>query len=258
MIGVAHLLGLRQASVTYPGGRMALRPTDLQFAEGQITVLLGPSGAGKSSILRLLNGLVPPSEGEVVRKGIGSLDQPIAMRAHRLSTATIFQQHHLIGRLTVLDNVLLGRLGAWSWLQTILPPSRRDRLLALAALDQVGLAPRALDRADGLSGGEQQRVGIARAMAQRPSIILADEPIASLDPASAERMLSDLRRICRDDGLTAVVSLHQVEFARRFADRIVGVQHGRIVFDGPPAALDDHAVDEIYGVASPAGALAAE
>jgi phosphonate transport system ATP-binding protein len=252
------LLGLRQASVTYPGGRTALRPADIQFAEGRITVLLGPSGAGKSSILRLLNGLVSPTQGHVVRTGIGSLDEPRALRAHRLSTAMIFQQHHLIGRLTVLDNALLGRLGFWSALQTILPPSRRDRLLALAALDRVGLAARALDRADGLSGGEQQRVGIARAMAQQPSILLADEPIASLDPAAAERLLSDLRRICRDDGLTAVVSLHQVEFARRFADRIVGVRLGRIVFDGPPAALDAHAVDEIYGVARPAGALAAE
>jgi phosphonate transport system ATP-binding protein len=169
----------------------------------------------------------------------------------------IFQQHYLIGRLSVLRNVLVGRLGARGTLSSMLPASRRDRHLALAAIDRVGLLDRALDRADTLSGGQQQRVGIARAMAQEPVIVLADEPVASLDPATAERVLTDLHRICREDGITAIVSLHQVEFARRFADRIIGLCRGRVVFDGAAAALTGAAIARIYEAAKPPPAVAA-
>jgi phosphonate transport system ATP-binding protein len=179
------------------------------------------------------------------------------LRAQRLTTGMIFQQHHLIGRLSVLRNVLVGRLGARGTLSSMLPASRRDRHLALAAIDRVGLLDRALDRADTLSGGQQQRVGIARAMAQEPVIVLADEPVASLDPATAERVLTDLHRICREDGITAIVSLHQVEFARRFADRIIGLCRGRVVFDGAAAALTGAAIARIYEAAKPPPAVAA-
>ena len=158
------------------------------------------------------------------------------MRAHRRRTGMVFQQHQLIGRLSVLANVLTGRLGYHSGLRTLLPFSAAEKRLALAAIERVGLLDHALRRADQLSGGQQQRVGIARALAQQPAIVLADEPVASLDPATAERVLALLHRICREDGITAVVSLHQLEFARRFADRIVGLARGEVVFDGPPAS----------------------
>lgn len=213
-------------------------------------VLLGASGAGKSSLLRTLNGLVRPSAGRVLVPDLGALDQPRVLHAHRRRTGMVFQQHHLIGRCSVLTNVLMGRLGDYGSLATLLPWSRADKVRALTALDRVGLLEHALRRADELSGGQQQRVGIARALVQQPRLLLADEPVASLDPATAERVLSLLHTICKSDGLTAVVSLHQVPFARQFADRIVGLAAGRVVFDGAPSALTDTAVRALYGAAA--------
>jgi phosphonate transport system ATP-binding protein len=253
------VLRLVDVTVAYGNGVVALEPTNLAIAEGQFTVLLGASGAGKSTLLRSLNGLVRPTKGDVLRAGTGSIfRRPSALRTHRLTTGMIFQQHHLIGRLSVLNNVLMGRLGTHGSLASIFPASRKDRHIALTAIDRVGLLDRALDRAYTLSGGQQQRVGIARAMTQKPLIVLADEPVASLDPATAEKVLADLHRICREDGITAVVSLHQVEFARRFADRIVGLSKGRVVFDRPPAELDAAAISTIYDVPHPVLARAAE
>jgi phosphonate transport system ATP-binding protein len=232
--------------VTYGNGTRALYPTSLQFLKGEFVVLLGASGAGKSTLLRALNGLVVPSSGQVVANDIGNLSSPAHLRLHRRHTGMVFQQHHLIGRLSVLANVLIGRLGYHSGLATLAPWSRIEKEGALAALDRVGLLDRALDRADQLSGGQQQRVGIARALVQQPKLLLADEPIASLDPATAERLLALLHGICRSDGLTLVVSLHQVEFARQFADRIVGLHNGAVVFDGTPAALTPALAERLY------------
>ncbi len=162
-------------------------------------MLIGPSGAGKSTLLRCLNGLVRPTRGDVFAEGVGSIfASGRALRLHRRRAGMVFQQHHQIGRLTALQNVLLGRLAEHGFLRSLLPPPRADRLLALVALERVGLLDRALDRADRLSGGQQQRVGIARAMAQGLRVVLADETVASLDPAAAEKVLTDLRRICRD------------------------------------------------------------
>jgi phosphonate transport system ATP-binding protein len=253
------MLRLDHATVTYANGLTALQPTSLDFRPGEFTVLLGASGAGKSTLLRCLNGLVRPTAGDVIADGLGSIfSDRRALRRHRRRTGMVFQQHHLIGRLTALDNVLTGRLGAHGFLRSLVPLPRADRRLALAALDRVGLVDRALDRADRLSGGQQQRVGIARAMAQQPRIVLADEPVASLDPGTAEKVLSDLYRICREDGIAAIVSLHQVEFARRFADRVVALAGGRVVFDGRPEQLGSRALDHIYDSPAPPLAEAAE
>jgi phosphonate transport system ATP-binding protein len=146
----------------------------------------------------------------------------------------IFQQHHLIGRISALANVLTGRLGYHTSLRTLLPPARVEKISALEALERVGMIAYANRRTDQLSGGQQQRIGIARTLVQKPSLILADEPVASLDPTTAERTLQLFHDICRSDGITAIVSLHQVELARRFADRVIGLSGGRVVFDGRP------------------------
>lgn len=255
------MIRVDNCTVTYANGVTALKPTTIDFAEGQFTVLLGPSGAGKSTLLRTLNGLVRPTVGGVTIAGLGSIFSTAAtLRRHRRSTGMVFQQHHLIGRLTVLQNVLIGRLGAHTAFRTLMPLPAGDRNLALATLDRLGLLERALDRADQLSGGQQQRVGIARAMVQQPRVVLADEPVASLDPATAQQVLSDLHRVCREDKITAIVSLHQVDLARRYADRIVGLAGGAVVFDGAPSGLDAAIVDRIYGTAfelRPGGSLPA-
>ena len=245
------MIVVQDVSVRYPNGVQALKPTSATFGKGEFVVLLGPSGAGKSTLLRTLNGLVRPTAGDVQLKDAGSIFAGSrALREHRRRTGMVFQQHHLIGRLSALQNVLIGRLGEHNLIRSLLPLPRADRLIALEALDRVGLADRALDRADQLSGGQQQRVGVARAMAQRPTLMLADEPVASLDPAASERVLADLHRICEEDGITAVVSLHQVDLAKAFADRIIGLSEGSIVFEGQPAALHADTLDLIYKTAS--------
>lgn len=233
--------------VTYGQRTRALQSTSLAIEKGSFVVLLGASGAGKSTLLRTLNGLVRPMAGTVVADNVGALTSRSELARHRRQTGMIFQQHHLIGRLSVLRNVLMGRLGYHRSWSTLMPWSRAEKELALSAIERVGLLDRALHRADQLSGGQQQRVGVARALAQQPRILLADEPVASLDPATAEHLLRLMRDICKSDGLTAVVSLHQVEFARRFADRIIGLKAGAVVFDGAPDHLTTERSAALYG-----------
>ena len=240
------MLRIEDMGVTYPGNVLALRPTTVDFNKGEFTVLLGLSGAGKSTLMRSLNHLVQPTAGKVVSAEFGDLDNRRTVRLHRSRTAMVFQHHQLIERHTALQNVLTGRLAYHSTWRSLLPMPRRDLELALHCLERVGLADKALARIDQLSGGQQQRVGIARALAQQPSMILADEPVASLDPATSEKVLGLLRDICQEDGITAVISLHQLEYAQRFADRIIGLANARIVFDAPPADLKQHHLNEIY------------
>jgi phosphonate transport system ATP-binding protein len=232
--------------VTYKNNLRALKSTSLDITQGSFVVLLGTSGAGKSTLLRALNGLVKPTAGSVTAAGLGDLADPSTLQRHRRQTGMIFQQHHLIGRLNVLNNVLLGRLGHHSGWRMFCPWTRSEKEQALAVIDRVGLLERALARADQLSGGQQQRVGMARALIQQPRLLLADEPIASLDPNTALRLLQLLHDICKSDGLTAVISLHQVDFARQFADRIIGLKQGAVVFDGSPQELSERHVKELY------------
>ena len=240
------MLRIEDMGVTYPGDVLALKPTTVDFRKGEFTVLLGLSGAGKSTLLRSLNHLVTPTTGRVVSAEFGPLTNRRTLRQHRCRTAMVFQHHHLIERKTALDNVLTGRLAYHGTFRSILPLPRADLELALSCLDRVGMADKALSRVDQLSGGQQQRVGIARALAQQPSMILADEPVASLDPATSERVLSLLRNICREDDIAAVVSLHQLEYAKTFADRIVGLANSEIVFDAAPSALTEKEIAKIY------------
>ena len=244
--GADPVLSVDNVSVTYATGTTALHETSIRFDDHAFTVLLGPSGAGKSTLLRSLNLLVRPTTGRITARDMGVLEGAAKIREHRRRCAMIFQQHQLIGRLSALRNVLTGRLGQHSSWRTLWPAAEEERRLALACLERVGLLDKALSRCDALSGGQQQRVGIARALAQQPDIILADEPVASLDPAASERVLTKLRDVCKEDGTPVIVSLHQLEYARQFADRIIGLSAGRIVFDDVPARLDDAALARIY------------
>jgi phosphonate transport system ATP-binding protein len=211
--------------------------------------IIGRSGAGKSTLLRLVNRLIEPSGGQV---RFGGRDVTVlkgaALRAWRARCAMIFQQFNLTGRLDVLTNVLVGRISHHNTLPAIMGWfGARDRAFAVQALDRLDMLAQALQRVDTLSGGQQQRVAIARALVQEPRLILADEPIASLDPRSATVVMQALRRINREDGITVLCNLHSLATAREYCDRIVGMAAGRVVFDGPPQALTAQASNAIYG-----------
>ena len=239
------MIQLENVSVRY-GDTVALHPVSLTIPDGQFTVLLGPSGAGKSTFLRCFNLMSRLDSGELRVSGFSGNWNGKNLQRLRRQTGMIFQQHQLIGRRTVLQNVLMGRLGYHSVLRSLFPLSVQEQELGLKSLRRVGLLEKALCRVDELSGGQQQRVGIARVLTQQPGTILADEPVASLDPATAEKVMDLIHSVCKEDGITAVVSLHQVDLARMYADRIVGMSAGRIVFDGAPADLTPSKVDELY------------
>lgn len=238
-------ISVRCATKRFPNGFEALRGIDAEIHAGSFTVILGPSGAGKSTLLRLMNGLESPTSGEV--RVAGEVVDARSLRRIRSKVAMVFQQFNLVDRLSVATNVLTGRLAHRSWVGSVFYLFRKEDLgIAHEALARVGLTDKAWSRADKLSGGQQQRVGVARALAQQPLVILADEPVASLDPVSSEEIMSLLREICDRDGITVVVNLHQVELARRFADRVIGMNAARIVFDGSPAQMTQPVLRRIY------------
>ncbi len=240
------IVELKNVGVTYANGVIALKSVSLPLNRGEFTVVLGSSGAGKSTLLRTINYLNPPTQGRIWSDGLGDLSNPKVLRSHRQRTGMIFQQHQLIERHSALQNVLTGRLAYHSFWRSLFPLPQVDQRLALDCLERVGLIDKALTTVKDLSGGQKQRVGIARALAQEPQLMLADEPIASLDPASSHRVLSLLKTICKTDGISALLSLHQVDFAKEYGDRIIGLAHGGVIFDGPPSVLDHHNLDEIY------------
>ncbi len=238
-------ISIESVTKRFPNGFEALKGISTEIDAGSFTVVLGPSGAGKSTLLRLLNGLETSTGGSV--RIAGETLVKGNLRKLRSSVAMVFQQFNLVDRLSVVTNVLTGRLAHRSWVGSVFYLFRNeDMAVAQQALARVGLTDKAWSRADKLSGGQQQRVGIARALAQRPKVILADEPVASLDPVSSEEIMALLREICDRDGITVVVNLHQVDLAKRFADRIIGMNSGRVVFDGAPAALTPQALRTIY------------
>ena len=235
------------------GTTRAVDGLSLRVTRGEFVGIIGRSGAGKSTLLRLINRLVEPTSGAV---RYGAVDvmalRGRELRRWRARCAMIFQQFNLVGRLDVLTNVLVGRVG----LRAVLPSlaghfTAVERAAAVHALHRLDLVPQALQRAETLSGGQQQRVAIARALLQDAEIVLADEPIASLDPRNAARVMDALATINREDGITVLCNLHGLETARAYCDRIVGMAAGRIVFDGPPAALSGDRVRAIYGLDEP-------
>jgi phosphonate transport system ATP-binding protein len=236
------------------GTTIAVDSVDIGIPKGQMVGVIGSSGAGKSTLLRLINLLVEPNAGTILSDGITvSGLKGLALRRWRTRCAMIFQQFNLTGRLDVLTNVLIGRAAQSATLPILFKQfSAAERIMAAKALDRLDLLPQALQRADTLSGGQQQRVAIARVLIQRPAIILADEPIASLDPGNAQLVMDALRTINRDDGTTVICNLHTLDAAHTYCDRIVGLAKGRVVFDGTPAALTDDCLQRIYGRNQPA------
>lgn len=230
--GSESVLALQQVSVLRHGTQV-LENISFQLQPGSITAIVGPSGAGKSTLLATLNGLLTPNSGTLVASGIGPLNTRAHLLAHRQRTATIFQEHALIARLSALDNVLLGLADRRHPL-SVLPWPRAMREQAISALSEVGLLEKALKPVAQLSGGERQRVGIARALVRKPLLLLADEPFASIDPTLCDHMADEFLHLVRDQGLTLVIVLHQIELACRLADRIIGISGGHLVFDGLP------------------------
>ena len=244
----------------FGGGVRGLDDVTVGFHTGKITVLLGLSGSGKSTLLRHINGLASPTSGNirVLGRNLADLKQP-ELRELRREVGVIFQDFNLVGPMSVLENVCTGRLGSLRGprlsLMTYPKSVRRE---ALEKLDRVGLADRAFQRADTLSGGQQQRVAIARALMQNPRILLADEPVASLDPVSAHEVMTLLLQISEEDNLTVISSLHQVQLAIDFAERIIGLRSGRIVLDENTVSLTAEEASRIYSSVATAGPEEAE
>jgi phosphonate transport system ATP-binding protein len=237
---------------TYPTGDHALCSVSFTIEGRDAVFVIGPSGAGKSTLLRCVNRLVEPDRGVVRLDGveITALDAR-GLRAARRRMGMIFQEFNLVERLTVMENVLSGRLGyvgLWQAWRRRFPPE--DVEAAYRTLARVGLEGFENKRADELSGGQRQRVGIARALVQRPQILLVDEPTSSLDPRTSETVMALITDLAAEDGIPALVNIHDVPLARAFARRILGLAAGRIVFDGLPAALDEVALERIYGASS--------
>ena len=260
-------INIRSLSKTFKGGFQALDAVSLKLAPGEMVALIGASGSGKSTLLRHVSGLMAGDAGggsimvggAAVQSG-GKLSGDI--RAIRANVGFIFQQFNLVGRLPVLTNVLSGGLSRMPlWRSCLRLFTAAEQQIGLEALARGGIAQHAYKRASTLSGGQQQRAAIARAIVQKAGVILADEPIASLDPESARRVMQTLADLNREDGTTVMVSLHQVDFAQRFCSRTVALSHGRVVYDGPTAALTPAMLLELYGadaveLLQPAAALA--
>lgn len=238
-----------KASVTYPGGVHALRDLTLEIPDGQMLVVVGLSGAGKSTLIRAINGLVPLTGGDVTIDGASVRHAgPRQLRQLRSKIGMIFQTFNLVKRTTVLNNVLMGRLHNTGTMRSLVGWYRPDDMeIAMRALERVGIVEKAFVRASNLSGGQQQRVGIARALAQEPKILLADEPVASLDPPTSHVVMRDLQRINRELGITTIVNLHFLDLAKVYGQRIVGLRAGELVYDGTAQQADERVFRDIYG-----------
>jgi phosphonate transport system ATP-binding protein len=250
---LAHAIEVENLGVEFSGGVHALRDVSLRVGANEMVAIIGPSGAGKSTLLRSINRLVDPTSGTMRVNGVETTGvQGRRVRDLRAQTGMIFQQFNLVSRLTVLQNVLVGRLRFRQGLFAMWPTLVRwfnaeDHAAARRSLEQVGIAELASRRASDLSGGQQQRVAIAKVLAQGARVILADEPIASLDPRSARVVMDTLATINRETGVPVLVNLHHVEVARRYASRIIGMRQGRVVFDGPAGALTTDMTRDLYG-----------
>jgi phosphonate transport system ATP-binding protein len=243
------VLEIRNLTKIYDDGTRALHDVSLTVKPGEFLILIGLSGSGKSTLLRCINRLVEPTSGRVLWNGIDvTAASPKELRRIRRNIGMIFQQFNLVKRSSVMTNTLSGRLGYINPSASLLGQfSKEDRQKAVASLARVGIPEKAYNRADSLSGGQQQRVGIARALMQNPKLMLADEPVASLDPATSHSVLKYLEQLNRQDGITVICALHFLSLARRYGTRIIALKGGEIVFDGLPKDIDNQRFRSIYG-----------
>jgi phosphonate transport system ATP-binding protein len=243
------MLRIQNLTKVFPGGVTAVNDISLTVPDGEFLVIIGLSGSGKSTLLRCINRLVEPTSGRIWLDDVElTALSPAQLREARKRIGMIFQQFNLVKRSSVMTNVLAGRLGSVSPLQSLFgrfPPHEYQR--AYANLERVGIPEKANQRADTLSGGQQQRVAIARALMQDPKLMLADEPVASLDPATSHSVMKYLEEINRQDGITVICNLHFLSLARRYATRVIALKAGQIVFDGLPTEIDEDRFRAIYG-----------
>lgn len=243
------MLEIKNVSKVYEDGTKALNNVSFTVADGEFLVIIGLSGSGKSTLLRCINRLIEPTSGQIILDGVDiTAAPPVQLRRIRRDIGMIFQQFNLVKRSSVMRNVLAGRLGyvnPWLSLFGIFPEEEKAR--ARRALETVGISEKANNRADALSGGQQQRVGIARALMQEPKLLLADEPVSALDPATSHSVMKYIEQINRDSGVTVLCSLHFLSLARTYATRIIALKDGNMMFDGSPRDIDEQRFKEIYG-----------
>jgi phosphonate transport system ATP-binding protein len=243
------MLEVKNLTKIYPGNILALDKVSFKVEPGEFLAIIGLSGSGKSTLLRCINRLVEPTSGEIIWNGVditqASQDEMLRIRR---KIGMVFQHFNLVSRSKVITNVLAGRLGYINPFMSVINRfPKKDIDMAMTQLERVGIANQAYKRADELSGGQQQRVGIARAMVQEPDMILADEPVASLDPVLAHSIMSYLEKINTEDGVMVLCSLHFLDLVHRYADRAIALNEGVLMFDGPPNKIDDEKFKDIYG-----------
>ena len=241
------------ASKVYPNGTVGLKDVTLTIQDGEFVAIIGRSGAGKSTLLRAVNRMHDITEGTLTVEGVNvSTLKGKELRRFRRGIGMVFQSFNLVTRTTVIRNVLSACVPEMPFWRVLLGAFRKqDKLTALGSLDKVGILDKAYIRADQLSGGQQQRVALARTLAQNPKIILADEPVAALDPVTAKQVMQDFVRINKDLGISILLNIHHVELAIEYADRIIGIRAGQIVYDGPAKAVDQTVLSSIYGESGP-------
>lgn len=244
------MIKFEKVGKTYPNGTVALTDVDIEIAQGEFVAVIGLSGAGKSTLIKLINKMHETTSGVLTVNDI-VVDSSLrgkTLRSFRRNIGMIFQSFNLIGRTTVIKNVLAARVAEMDPFSSLFGIyTREDKIKALEALNQVGILEKAYIRADQLSGGQQQRVALARTIAQNPSIILADEPVASLDPITATQVMSDFEKINKELNITVIANMHHVDMALKYARRVIGIREGRVVFDGPSSDITEALLKEIYG-----------
>lgn len=242
------MIQFEHVSKVYSNGTKGLNDVNLKIEQGEFVAIIGLSGAGKSTLIRTINRVHDITEGTLTVNGLDvNTLKGKSLRKYRRDVGMIFQSFNLISRSTVIKNVLTSKVPDLSWWRSITGTyTREDKIEALEALDKVGILDKAYSRVDQLSGGQQQRVALARTLAQNPSIILADEPVAALDPVTAKQVMEDFKRINKEMNISVLINIHHVDLALAYADRVIGIRAGQIVYDGPSSEVDEEVLKKIY------------